>query len=105
MLSIWHLLTCMCAFMSIGGAVISIMQVKVGFAGDALGLCGGLVVGVFCAATMWKVTGYAAANSQRRPEGVRNWPIIFVSVGLIPWMLLAGLFGRWVSLALLRFIV
>ena len=102
-LTLWHLLTATCFSIPIAGAVVCAMQAKPGVGGYALVLCGGLVVGMYGAAAMWKGLKYVWSYVYLRPKA--NWLIVLVYVLALPWLFIVGLLGRWVSFALLRLVV
>lgn len=88
--------------MPIAGAVISAVRSRADVGGYAIALGSGLILGILCAAAMWAALKAVWNHSQRKEEPARGRYVIAVSVAVIPWMVIAGLLGRYVSAATLH---
>ena len=101
-MSIWHLLTSLCFFMPIAGSVLSAVRARVGIGGYAIALCSGAITGTCCAIAMLFALKAVWSYSQHKGESAQNRYLVAVSLAIVPWMVIAGLLGRWVSAATLN---
>jgi hypothetical protein len=107
-MSIWDLLTTICFFMPVGGALTAAQQVRVGWGGYALAIAFGVLLGVLSAWLMRVVAEKAAARVEgravQRESGPQSTRTFFRGLYLaaLAWIAIVGVVGQWASSLILR---
>jgi hypothetical protein len=99
-MTLWDLMTAICAVMPLAGALATVRDIQKGWVGYGLAIIVGVLVGVLCAWAM-KAIGIAfATRSGARSD--RYFRILYVAA--VAWIILALFLGSWVTATFMRYI-
>ena len=104
-MKLWQLLIGVCFSAAVGGALAPPRIANAGVAGYMLAIAVGVTVGVFCSWIMWRMHEALVPNLLRRLEAgdpLAEWYGCAFYVSKVWWIMLASVFGYWVSATLLR---
>lgn len=97
-MTLWDLMTALCAVMPLAGAFATLRDVHKGWLGFALALIIGIVLGVLCAWAMRSV-GTALMKRSGAESKTRRWNFRLLYAGASAWIILALFIGSWVMAA------
>ena len=103
-MALWDLMTALCFVMPIAGALATVKDVQKGWAGYALAIIVGVVLGALCAWTMRAASNKLAPRSSSGPGIDRPWFFRALYFAAFIWIVVATFLGNWVTEASLRFI-
>lgn len=99
-MTLWDLMTALCAVMPLVGALATVRDVQKGWLGYGVAIVVGAVVGLSCA---WAMRAVGTALATRSGAGSdRRWNFRFLYIGASAWIILALLIGSWVAAALVH---
>jgi hypothetical protein len=104
-MTLWDLLLSIVFFIAPLGAVDSARRAGVGYAGYALAVVSGLVIGACCAFGMWKLGKMVGTRTSRlEPDSGQLWYFRALYFSALLWIFLAAVLGKWVTVGLLRLV-
>ena len=102
-MTLWDLMTALCAVMPLAGALATVRDVQKGWLGYEIALVVGVVVGLLCAWAM-RAVGTALATRSGTGSDRRRWNFRLLYVGALAWIVLALFIGSRVAAALIHHI-
>jgi hypothetical protein len=103
-MALWDLLTALCFVMPIAGALATVRDVQKGWAGYALAIIVGAVLGTLCAWAMRTASSKLATRSSTGPKIDSPWFFRALYFAAFVWIVIALFLGSWVTEASLHFI-
>ena len=77
---------------------------RVGFGGWTLAMGVGSALGICSGAALYYGLRVLSEYAERKPQPEQDRYLLAIYLAVIPWMVVAGLLGRWTSYAVLRLI-
>jgi hypothetical protein len=100
---LWNLLMGICFFIAVRGAWDAATTARTSVGGHILAVVTGLVVGVACALSMWRVGETVGSGAKKlQSESRQRWYIRGIYASSLFWIFLAAVLGRWAASGLLR---
>src|SRR5580698_4870290 len=100
-MTLWDLMTALCAVMPLAGALATLRDVDKGWLGYALALTIAVVIGALSAWAMRSVGSTLIERSAARPNTGR-WSFRLLYAGASAWIILSLFIGSWVAASVIH---
>ncbi|HZQ22696.1 MAG TPA: hypothetical protein VFA89_07835 [Terriglobales bacterium] len=100
-MTLWDLMTALCAAMPVAGALATVRGAQKGWLGYGIAIIVGVLIGVLCAWAM-RATGTRLAGRSGAGPDKRRLHFRLLYVGAAAWIILALFIGSWLAGAVIH---